>query len=252
MLVGSLLLLSQIGTTVIFPNAIAIADYDNTDQYMKDAQDMTNKIYYKSQSNDLIQKIKCNNINANLNGINANIGSGLIDGDTTDANGEVLAAQGSEALSVNDDKDFVDRANNFSFKCINNNDNTVVEGEEPISKLCEECFAANSTLQRTVIDFLTETENPFLETGFTEDSTGQLISEAYVIGAQINTLERLCNQIENAAETLSVPASDETIRKVIEGIVFFQTGNTTGFESSIDALIECLLEKGIIVDRDLP
>ena len=44
------------------------------------------------------------------------------------------------------------------FVCINNNNNVVVEGEEPIPELCEECFAANSRLQTAIEDFLVEFE----------------------------------------------------------------------------------------------
>ena len=50
---------------------------------------------------------------------------------------------------------------------------------------------------------------------------------------------------------LGVPLSDGIIRPSLLTIVQFQTGSTIGFESSIDELVECLLEKGIIVDRDL-
>ena len=43
MLVGSLILLSQIGTTTLLSNAMAIADYGNTDQYMRYADDIVNQ-----------------------------------------------------------------------------------------------------------------------------------------------------------------------------------------------------------------
>ena len=89
-------------------------------------------------------------------------------------------------------------------------------------------------------------------TRFITVSAGEIIAEDFITGAQINTLERFCNQIENAAETIGVPLSDELIRFILLGIIEEQTGSTTGFESGIEALIECLLEAGIIVDREPP
>ena len=85
---------------------------------------------------------------------------------------------------------------------------------------------------------------------FIEDSEGQLIVEVMAMGGQIDTIEELCNEIENAAEFLGVPLSDETVRGLIGGVIQFIIG--PGYESSVDELVECLLEKGLIVDRDFP
>jgi hypothetical protein len=61
-------------------NAMAIGeDYGyEEDQYERYATDMTNDNYYKSQGSDFIKKIKCNNINTNINGDDntINLGSG--------------------------------------------------------------------------------------------------------------------------------------------------------------------------------
>jgi hypothetical protein len=51
-LVVSLVLLTSLGTITIFPNAMAIADYDNTNQYMRYFDNMANNIFYKSQNRD--------------------------------------------------------------------------------------------------------------------------------------------------------------------------------------------------------
>lgn len=45
-------LLSSLGTITIFPNAMAIADYDNTNQYMRYVDNMANNNFYKSQNSD--------------------------------------------------------------------------------------------------------------------------------------------------------------------------------------------------------
>src|SRR5687768_5763064 len=45
-------LLSLLGTIIIFPNAMAIADYDNTNQYMRYVDNMANDNFYKFQNSD--------------------------------------------------------------------------------------------------------------------------------------------------------------------------------------------------------
>ena len=105
-------------------NAMAFDDYgyDNTDQYEKYANDMANDNYYKSQGSDFVKKIKCNNINANFNGVEANIG-------TADP-------LGIGAASLQDDDDPSaswfgngQRNNgNFDLDCINNNNNVGGQG----------------------------------------------------------------------------------------------------------------------------
>ena len=45
-------LLSSLGTIIILPNAMAIADYDNTNQYMRYVDNMANNNFYKSQDSD--------------------------------------------------------------------------------------------------------------------------------------------------------------------------------------------------------
>jgi len=83
----------------------------------------------KDSNSANIKKLKCNNINANLNNVDASFGSTVEDGDTTGANGvaggEALAAQGGESITANGDRNFVDIDNDFAFVCINNNNNIV-------------------------------------------------------------------------------------------------------------------------------
>ena len=45
-------LLTSLGTITIFPYAMAIADYDNTNQYMRYVDNMANNNFYKSQNSD--------------------------------------------------------------------------------------------------------------------------------------------------------------------------------------------------------
>jgi hypothetical protein len=242
-------------------------NYDKKSSYDKDSYDSKYSSYkdnYKSEyssyekdkskdssSSVSIKKIKCNNINANLNGIGVNIGLPNGNGPVTDpiAEAQALDDEGTESFVSNGESRHSDTNTNSRIICINNNDNTVVGegGEEPISEICEECFAANSTLQTAIIDALSSGIG-FTTTTFTEDSANPLISEAIVGGGQIDTLEKFCNEIENAAEFLGVPLSDVTVSEFLEFMIGITAG--PGFESSIDELVECLLEKGLIVDRE--
>jgi hypothetical protein len=205
----------------------------------------------KDSSNSVsLKKLKCNNINANLNNVDASFGSPVED-DINGANGEALAAQeGGEAISANGlmnggrdgDRNFVDLENNFRFVCINNNDNenTVIGGEEPISALCEECFAANSALQTEIIDALVEFDGSF---GISQG--GAVLS----IGPGTDTIEQLCDILETSAEFYGVPVFDDMLDEVL---TFILTGNPNTEVPALDALIECLLEAGIIVEVELP
>ena len=216
-----------------------------------------------SSSNSVsIKKIKCNNINANLNGIGVNVGLSnngpvteplALAQEVEDNNEDEIE---SNSIESNEDESYEgkyvksDSNTNSKIVCINNNNNGPIGEEvEPISKLCEECFAANSTLQTAIIDALSSGIG-FVTFDFTEDSENPLVAEVIAAGGQINTLEKFCNEIENAAEFLGVPLSDDIIRENLLFMIETTTGNSAGFESSIEELVECLLEKGLIVDRE--
>ena len=90
------------------------------------------------------------------------------------------------------------------FVCIDNNDNVVVEGEEPISELCKECYAANSRLQTAIEDFLVEFDfNVIISIGD---------GESIAIGPVTDTIEELCFQIENSAKIFGVPLSSGLLK----------------------------------------
>jgi len=130
------------------------------------------------------------------------------------------------------------------FVCIDNNDNVVVEGEEPISELCKECYAANSRLQTAIEDFLVEFDfNVIISIGD---------GESIGIGPVTDTIEELCFQIENSAKIFGVPLSSGLLKAFLLELLEEETGSSTAFEDEIDALIECLVEAGVLVDKDLP
>ena len=98
----------------------------------------------KDSSSVTVKKFKCNNINVNVNGFNgATLPTALIGLATDD---EAQAADegevGASTLGNGGENDGGRPSGSDSdtrFVCIDNNDNVVVE--EPISELCEECFA---------------------------------------------------------------------------------------------------------------
>ena len=119
-------------------NANAIAEDKNyADQYENYATDMSNDNHYKSQGSDFIKKVKCNNINVNVNGFNgATLPTGLSGLATDD---EAQAADegevGTNSFGSDSGSDVGRPSGSDSdsrFVCINNNDFAVIGGEEPI------------------------------------------------------------------------------------------------------------------------
>jgi hypothetical protein len=105
--------------------------YDNekyTTNAMNMANNYTNDNYYKAQNNDFIKKIKCNNINSNLTGVESTIGLDEVLGA---GGGSQSIQQGdSGEVSANAYGNAENRNNNgnFDIDCINNNGNEGVQG----------------------------------------------------------------------------------------------------------------------------
>src|ERR671912_1933914 len=96
---------------------------------------------YKSKDSNSsvnVKKIKCNNINVNVNGLELNTTSvpflsNLLASEAQASDeGERGASSYGSGQSGSD--------NDFKFICINNNNNTVVVEEESEPETCEECF----------------------------------------------------------------------------------------------------------------
>jgi hypothetical protein len=239
-------MLLPFGTSMnIFSNAMAVEnDYygdDETDQYENYAMEMANDNYYKSPGSDFIKKIKCNNINVNVNGFNGatlpTSLSGLATDDEAQAEDEGrIGASSSES----DDGRTSSSDSDSRFVCIDNNDNVVVQ-EEPISELCEECFSANPTLRTEISDALFEFD------GSLAFGDGETI---LVIGPGTDTIEQLCAILESSVEFYGAPISAQLLEDAL--LFIFSQTNGGDIPAGIDALIECLLEEEIIVDRELP
>ena len=193
-----------------------------------------------------IQKIKCVNSNINVNGID--ITQIPQDGAATAAANE----GGQEGANTQNGNGLADRINfdrNLVNVCANVNDNEQVkitplpEEEEDLG--CEECFAEHPELKAAIEELLATLDFgdfAFIAIGPPITAPGE--EEVFVITFATDTIEQLCAIIQNSEEETGVILSDDFLRLVLSSIL------GSGFESEIDALIECLLEKGIIVDRD--
>ena len=129
--------------------------------------------------------------------------------------------------------------NSFKFVCINNNNNTVIVREEPVLPIppvvneCEECLGADITVQAAIEGFLVNLVEDF-EVSFDE--------EIIFIPEDVDTIEQLCPLLEGHTDVL--------LRILFTILVTGQFGAET--PESVETLIECLLEAGIIVEGTPP
>src|SRR5687767_291274 len=99
---------------------------------------MDNNYDKKSHGKDVsVKSIKCNNVNVNVNGLELNVLppslTNLLQGDEGErGSGSYGSGSGSYGGGPSGSE------GDFKFICINNNDNTVIEAEEPIPPV-EEC-----------------------------------------------------------------------------------------------------------------
>ena len=176
---------------------------------------------YKSKDNKIVKKVKCNNINVNVNGLELNglppFLYNLLASDGQDGYGDA-SSYGSGSYGNVGQLGYDN--NSFKFVCINNNNNTVIE-EEPISSVpptppepltCEECFE----------EFLSPDEI---------DLFGELFGSA---------IDRFCILFTNPEFEIVVP--EDAFRMALPGVD----------SEDIDNLIDCLEEKGVIFIQDLP
>ena len=172
--------------------------YDNKQSYGKDSNS-----YDKSKdSSTIVKKIKCNNINVNVNGFNGiEVGTlpTALNGLATEAQasedeGKIGASSSGSGSGSNSIDEQSDSNTNSRFVCIDNNDFTVVEEEEPISPIppgptpeedCADCFA--TILDGPVFDQLEA------ELG---DIGGIIIPIGPGISIEINSLLEFCEIVE--------------------------------------------------------
>ena len=215
--------------------------YDDKKSYGKDSNSNDKS---KDSSNVIEKKIKCNNINVNVNGFNGvEVGTlpTALNGLATDEaqatdEGEIGASSFGSGGSGNDGRPSSGQGSDKW--CINNNKFVVVEAETPEPEpeeplTCEECFGVDSALQAVIAEYLVDV---------TIDVTFGFNSDELTIPGEVETIEGLCPLLKGHTDSL--------IKLIIEHMV--ETETTTDFEDSIAALIKCLLEAGVIVEEETP
>jgi hypothetical protein len=179
---------------------------------------------YKSKdSNVVVKKINCNNVNVNVNGLELNglppfLGN-LLASEGQDGYGDA-SSFGSSSYGYGEQSGYDKNNNSFKFVCVNNNNNTVVfvnettpEPPEP-TITCEECFTENILDELQLTNF-----------------TGTL-----VVYTEFGDLEGLC-------EFLSDPSFTNNEKIAQLSLIFSRTLIPIDVRLSI---LECLDERGII------
>ena len=192
--------------------------YDDKQSYGKDHS------YDKSKDSVIVKKIKCNNINVNLNGLEIDALPTALDGLATEAQadeGEIGASSfGSGGGSNGGGPSGSD--SDSRFVCINNNDNTAENGDEtdPCGDAIEACF------RQVLLDFLFPNFVEALESeaGITVEINGQDIT--------LRSFEDICLALEG----LTFAQLTIAIGDIIAGAEIELTA------PSLSRLIQCIAE----------
>ena len=202
------------------------SEYSSYGKYEDRDHDKYNK---DSSSSVSIKKVKCNNINVNLNGIDVNIGglpnNGPVtdpvavakeddDDDDDDEEIESNSIESDKHESYNGRDGKSDSNTNSRIVCINNNNNIVGEEREPT---CEDCFTTVLTDKEELDDLI------------------QAIEE--LSGGEVSSLEEFCDFIDDISGIEDGPA--------IISQVLFELGEEVGISDSddkINEILDCLEE----------
>jgi hypothetical protein len=189
-----------------------------------------------------VKSIKCNNVNVNVNGLELDglppsLG-GLLNGGEGDEGQYGANSYGSNGYGGQ--QSGYDNKNSFKFVCINNNNNTVIGGGEPIPPIppipptppvedeCLLCFEETTQAVRDAI-------NAFLA------AQGDItVAPGIVIPANVNNFEQLCEWLtENAPLEL-------TRTQIFNLISQFLRANPTLDRGEVQELVECLIDADLI------
>jgi len=194
-------------------------DYDNDED--KKSYDKDDRDYDKSkkESNSVfVKKVKCNNINVNLNGINANIGlpnNGPVTGpiavaqeEVDDDDEESNSIENDNARSSDGRDGQSESDTNSRIVCINNN-NKIVVGEE-IELTCEDCFTTVLTDEELddLIQAIIENGGPpslqelcdFIAGDLSEEGRAFISDRLLVLGEDVEISEDKINEILDCLE----------------------------------------------------
>jgi hypothetical protein len=184
-----------------------------------------------------ISSLKCNNINVNVNGLEFEVLppslSILLTNGEADANAYSYGSGKGNYASASSSSSEI---NDFRFICINNNNNTVIGGEEPIPPIppvppvdeCIFCFEETTQAVRDAINTFLAAQGVIL------------VAPGIEIPADVNTFEQLCKWLtENAPLEL-------TRTQIINLISQFLRANPTVDRGEVQELVECLIDADLI------
>ena len=187
--------------------------YDDNQSYGKDSNSYDKS---KDSSNVILKKVKCNNINANLNGFNGVDINAL----PTALRGLAIEVQASEdegeigASFFGSDGGRPSGSDTDSRICINNNDFNVNERGTTPEPTCEECFTKN--LNEAQLDAVAD----------------------YLSGTTFEDLEGLC-------EFLSDPTNPNTEK--LRAITDLFTVVIIPIDPTFNNILKCLEDLGLII-----
>jgi len=218
--------------------AQAVPEY-GMDSYDKKAYGKDKSYKSKDSSSVSIKKVKCNNINVNVNGLELNILppflSNLLasEAQASDEGERGASSYGSGSGGYDGEKSRSD--GDFKFVCINNNNNTVVEVPPvpPVPVNCDDCFEVKRGQEGIIPQGLLNQLNEFLETN--EVTVGEGLDSTGIVG----DVEGLCDAIEREFGQ-GTPATEEQIRDILDA-GFAEGPVPPDVATLIDTIIECLL-----------
>ena len=201
------------------------------DSYDKKAYGKDDSYKSKDSNSVIVKKVKCNNVNVNVNGLDLNLTSvpflsNLL---ASEAHASDEGERGANSYGSNGGGSYGDKksdSDNFKFVCINNNNNTVVvlpppvPTVPPVPETCEECFT-------TVIP--DEEELDDLIQAFEVDSEGF-----------IGSLQDLCDFITE--EVQQVQMGEQLDLAFVSDRLFVLGGQVGITEDRINEILDCLEE----------
>jgi hypothetical protein len=195
----------------------------------------------KDSSSTIINKVKCNNINSNNNGVDVNLGipnnDALVEAQAAYNEGQEITANG-----WGNDNGYKQNDNGFKFVCVNNNDNenniivinktTPIPPTPPDTITCEECFTDNENLtpvQLEAINRVLAEIGPltvgFFETQISVDDLTALCTLLTLSSTEENLRNSVFQLIATAnsafldpSEIIDEPVADEIVQCIIEAL----------------------------------
>jgi hypothetical protein len=143
-----------LGTLATILPSVQAAPYFE-DRYNSDYQSYENRDYKSKDNNVILNKIKCNNINSNNNGLEAGLGlpnsvNPIVEAQAENGDQPTTAAANNWGNGERNNND-----SDFRFVCINNNDNennviavNETEGQQPVQPEPEPTTGVQLTINR--------------------------------------------------------------------------------------------------------